>query len=127
MSVYTDGSCLKPNGPSGWAFYISDDEARDWVVSGGEAKSTNNRMEMTAVIEALKFVSGKNYTIYTDSKLVINCAQKFWKRNKNRDLWDIYDIVSEDKVLSWEWVKGHSGNKYNELVDDAARKEARKF
>lgn len=125
--IYTDGSCLRnPDGPGGWAFaLVEDDEVR--CMAGGSHSSTNNRMEMTAVIKALMFVQNIEYTIYTDSKLVMNCAQKIWKRKANLDLWEEYDRVSAGKVLNWVWVKAHNGNEYNELVDNLARNEAKKL
>jgi len=95
------------------------------LVSGGVPSSTNNRMELMAVIEALKSVPNGEYEIYTDSLLTLNCAQGMWKRKANLDLWDEYDKVSQGKTLSWYWVKGHSGNKFNELVDCAAKTEAK--
>ena len=125
--IYTDGSCLKnPNGPGGWSFCLLEND-EEWCVCGGESSTTNNRMEMQAVIEALTFVHNKEYTIYTDSKLVMNCAQGIWKRKSNLDLWKEYDRVSKNKKLQWVWVKGHDGNKYNEIVDKLAREEAKKI
>jgi ribonuclease HI len=125
--IYTDGSCLKnPNGPSGWAFILLENN-EEWNVSGGESSSTNNRMELIAVIEALNFVQNTNYTIYTDSKLTLNCAKGIWKRKANLDLWDEYNFASGGKNLNWVWVKAHNGNKYNEIVDKLARDEAKKY
>lgn len=123
--IYTDGSCLSnPDGPSGWAFHLQED-GEIWIVSGGESCSTNNRMEMKAVIEALKFSNKRYCEINTDSKLVINCSQNIWKRNKNLDLWREYDEVSMNKEIKWKWVKCHSGNEYNEIVDRLCREEAK--
>jgi ribonuclease HI len=128
MSIYTDGSCLKPSkkssGPSGWAFCVIENN-EEWLMNGGEPSSTNNRMEMMAIIEALQFVSGHHYKIYTDSKLVMNCAQGKWKRKANLDLWKEYDKASKKKKLEWIWVKGHNGNKYNEIVDKLAKEAAK--
>lgn len=128
--VYTDGSCIPNPGPGGWAFvalpYDNDSEPTEWHVSGGESQSTNNRMELTAVIEALEFGKHKkNYLIYSDSTYVINCAKGVYARKKNVDLWKKYDKVSKDKQIKWIWVKGHSGDKYNEIVDSLAKKEAK--
>lgn len=123
MSIYTDGSCILPSMASGWAFCLLENE-EEWCVSGGESSSTNNRMELQAVIEALKFVQNIEYTIYTDSKLTMYCAQGIWKRKANNDLWDEYDIVSKNKSLNWVWVKAHNGDNYNEVVDKLARNEA---
>ena len=126
VKIYTDGSCLKnPGGASGWSFCIVNED-RAWLVSGGVASSTNNRMELLAVVEALSTVTNGCYDIYTDSLLTMNCAQGIWKRKSNLDLWCQYDEVSKDKILKWNWVKGHSGDEYNEIVDNAARTEAKK-
>jgi len=123
--IYTDGSCLKnPGGASGWSYCFPGDK-NTWLVSGGVRSSTNNRMELKAVIEALKTVSGAEYEIYTDSMLTLKCAQGLWKRKSNLDLWKEYDDASNDKTLYWIWVKAHNGDKFNELVDHAARNEAK--
>ena len=123
LVIYTDGSCLKNPGPGGWCFCVLYDE-RDWVVSGGEQETTNNRMELMAVIEALEFVQ-EDCVINTDSQWVMKCGQSQWKRNKNIDLWDKFDEVSKDIRIEWNWVKAHNGNKYNEIVDKVAREEAK--
>lgn len=123
--IYTDGSCLKnPNGPSGWAFCLLEN-GETWCVYGGNSSSTNNRMELQAVIEALKFAQNKEYTIYTDSQLILNCAQGLWKRKANLDMWEEYNNISKNKHLTWVWVKAHNGDKYNELVDELSRKAAK--
>jgi len=123
--VYTDGSCLKnPGGPSGWAFAIIGKD-RIWTVQGSNPSSTNNRMELEAVIEALEFWGEPgSYKIYSDSQLVIKCAKGEWKRKSNLDLWDRFDMAIEGKSVSWVWVKGHNGDEYNEIVDKLARESA---
>ncbi len=123
--VYTDGSCLKnPGGASGWAFAVVKKDVV-WAVSGGDPSSTNNRMELQAVIEALEFWGKScNYKIHSDSMLVIKCAKNEWKRKSNLDLWDKYDSLVSDKIVTWQWVKGHSGDEYNEIVDKLARDSA---
>jgi ribonuclease HI len=124
-SIYTDGSCLEnPGGASGWAFGVLENE-EEWFMSGGEESSTNNRMELLAIIEALDFVQGNEYNIYTDSNLTLKCAKKEWKRKSNLDLWSIFDKVSNGKILNWIWVKAHNGNVYNEIVDKMAKNEAK--
>lgn len=124
-SIYTDGSCLKnPSGPSGWAFCLLEND-EEWFVCGGEESSTNNRMELLAVIEALDFAQGKEYNLYTDSNLTLKCAKKEWKRKANLDLWEKFDIVIADKKINWFWVKAHNGNHYNEKVDSLANQEAK--
>ena len=127
MSIYTDGSCLKnPGGPSGWAFCLIENN-EEIFMCGGIESSTNNRMELLAVIEALDFVTGSEYKIYTDSMLTLKCATNEWKRKSNSDLWEKFDKVSKGKILSWFWVKSHNGNKYNEMVDKLALEEAKKI
>lgn len=121
QKVYTDGSCLRNPGPGGWAFALVD---TDTLCSGGEYKTTNNRMELQAVIEALLFLPNQDLDIYTDSLLVLNCAQGLWKRKANLDLWSEFDRLSKNRTLTWNWVRGHNGDKYNELVDKMARKKA---
>lgn len=128
IKIYTDGSCLKnPGGPGGYAFVIIDDDV-ELHHSEGCKSTTNNREEMKAVIEALKCIDIKSECkIYTDSKLVINCASGLWKRKANLDLWLEYDNVSKNKKICFEWVKGHSGNYYNEIVDKMALKSAKEI
>jgi len=123
--IYTDGSCIGNPGKGGWAFiFIKDNE--EIHISDSDKNTTNNRMEMKAVIEGLKFLSEKeSCIIYSDSKLVINCATNKWKRKSNLDLWKEYDKVSYNKNIEFIWVKGHSGNEYNELVDKMAFNEAK--
>ena len=125
--IYTDGSCLSnPNGKGGWAAVIIDEEKLEGLISGCNKSTTNNRMELQAVIEALGFLDDNDEClIYSDSQLVINCAVGKWKRNANKDLWEIYDKNIKNKKVKYEWIKGHNGNEYNELVDKVAKDEAR--
>ena len=122
--IFTDGSCLKnPKGPGGWAFTLIEN-GRQWTLSGGESSTTNNRMELMAVIEALDFAQGNEYIIHTDSELTMKCATGVYKRKANKDLWDEYDRVLRSRKINWVWVKAHNGNLLNEYVDRLARKEA---
>ena len=128
--IYTDGSCIPNPGRGGWAFVaLSDDRDKlptEWHISGGENISTNNRMELYAVIKAIEFFPNKNeYIIYSDSQYVINCAKGIWARKKNVDLWKKYEEVSNGVNIEWCWVKGHSGDKYNEIVDLLAKQETK--
>lgn len=127
QTIYTDGSCIGNPGPGGWAFIIlATDSDGEWRVSGGEINTTNNRMELTAVIQALEFTYyEKKYIIYSDSMYVINCASGKWARKKNLDLWGEYDNISIGKNIEWVWVRGHNGDKYNEIVDFLAKQEAK--
>jgi ribonuclease HI len=125
--IYTDGSCLQnPDGPSGWCCCIVE-ESKLWILSDGEISSTNNRMELTAINEALSICPTPKCIIYTDSKLTLNCARGIWKRKANLDLWNIFDINSKNIFIEWEWVKSHKNNVINNLVDEIARKEAREI
>jgi ribonuclease HI len=122
--IFTDGSCLKnQKGPGGWAFTLIEN-GRQWTLSGGESSTTNNRMELMAVIEALDFAQGNEYIIHTDSELTMKCATGVYKRKANKDLWDEYDRALGSKKINWVWVKAHNGNPLNEYVDRLARKEA---
>jgi ribonuclease HI len=126
LKIYTDGSCLKnPNGPGGWALCIIEDDKYEYFFSGGDPETTNNRMELKAVIEAVSCLKPfQQCTIFTDSQLTINCATGKWKRNSNLDLWKEYDINIKNKKVNFEWVKAHNGDKYNEIVDKLAYNEA---
>lgn len=134
VRVYTDGSCLRNPGPGGWAFlmvYHQDGSSVERECSGGEMSTTNNRMELRAVIEALVYVEStllpvpfSHIQVYTDSLWVLNCAQCKWKRKANLDMWKEYDQVSIEKNISWHWVRGHNGHVNNERVDKLARKKA---
>ncbi len=137
IEIYTDGACLGNPGPGGWgAILMYKDHKKE--ISGKESDTTNNRMELKAVIEALRNLKKSSQVkIYTDSKYVIDGITKWikgWKKNqwrnanrkavKNTDLWQDLDSEVENHKIEWIWVKGHSGNFYNELVDDLARKMA---
>ena len=130
VTLYTDGYC-KPNpGRGGWAAILLFGKAEK-ELSGAEAKTTNNRMELTAAIKGLSALSEAcQITIYTDSEYlrqgVTEWMEKWkthgWKTTgktavKNRDLWVQIDELSQLHQISWHWVKGHSGNKYNERCD----------
>ena len=137
IEIYTDGACLGNPGPGGWAALIIDNN-QERILSGNNEMTTNNRMELLAVIKALESINHHlEITIYTDSKYVINGITswiKKWKTNdwknssktpvKNIDLWKILDVSSQKKKIKWVWVKGHSGNTYNDKVDEIARNQA---
>jgi ribonuclease HI len=124
ISIYTDGSCNPNPGKGGWAYIalLNDLEIHS---NGGMEDTTNNIMELTAVINCLiDFSEYRNFTIFSDSLYVINCAQGKWKRKKNIELWKTYDSVSKNKNISFRWVKSHNGDKYNDIVDSLAKKGA---
>ncbi|MDR2519111.1 MAG: ribonuclease HI [Spirochaetaceae bacterium] len=142
LLIYTDGGCSGNPGPGGWAYIIiqggSAKETKETVVAeqwGAEQDTTNNRMELQAVIAALEALIhlDESYgfvTVYTDSQYVQKgismwihqWKKKNWKTSdnkpvKNVDLWQRLDELSSTFLLSWEWVKGHAGNRFNERCD----------
>jgi ribonuclease HI len=134
--IYTDGGCSGNPGPGGWAYVIIRDDvlfAEKW---GAEKLTTNNRMELQAVIAALEALSPEEakrekIVVYTDSQYVqkgITLWLPEWKKRgwktsdkkpvKNKDLWQRLEALAGLFPVSWVWVKGHSGNKYNERCDE---------
>ncbi|MBI1393814.1 MAG: ribonuclease HI [Alphaproteobacteria bacterium] len=135
IEVYTDGACSGNPGPGGWGVLIRD-ASGERELSGGEANTTNNRMELLAAIEGLNAVDADQAVrIYTDSQYVKNGITTWiagWKRNgwktaarkpvKNQDLWVQLDAVASARKVDWRWVKGHAGNAGNERADELARR-----
>ncbi len=140
IKIFTDGSCLGNPGFGGWGF-IATDGTNTAERSGAEENTTNNRMELTAVIRALTAAhKHKEIELHTDSQYVKNGMQlwiKNWKRNnwrtadkkpvKNQDLWIQLDELSQNIKINWVWVRGHNGNEMNERVDVLARTAAEKL
>ena len=123
IKIFTDGACSVNPGIGGWGAIIIFDSGEEKEISGAELETTNNRMEITAVIKSLELKElniEDKVKIYSDSTYVINTITKNWKRNANNDLWDKLDNLLEKRIVEWEWVKGHSGNKYNEIADKLA-------
>tara|TARA_Y100001958_G_C21165745_1_gene498641 strand:+ start:815 stop:1228 length:414 start_codon:yes stop_codon:yes gene_type:complete len=133
VKIYTDGACSGNPGRGGWAAIIIDGEEIE-KISGSSENTTNNRMELIAVISALKYVKKENIELFTDSKYTKDGIEKWilnWKKNgwktankqdvKNMDLWQNLDKLNEKKNVQWNWVKGHSDNKYNNMADELAR------
>ena len=142
FKVYTDGACLGNPGPGGYgAIILSSDEKKLKSISGAEVETTNNRMELKAVIEALKEIpKNSEIDLYSDSTYVLNGLSNWingWKKNgwktsskkavANKDLWQQLDSLSNDFQLKYIKVKGHSGDKYNEEVDVLAKESAEKI
>ncbi|MCL2208873.1 MAG: ribonuclease HI [Treponema sp.] len=139
LGIYTDGGCSGNPGPGGWAYVILLETFAGVKIiaqdQGGEKDTTNNRMELTAVIESLRAIKKMNdlprgVCVYTDSQYVQKGISEWifnWKRNswktaskkpvKNKDLWMELDLLSGEFSVSWKWVKGHDGNEYNEMCD----------
>jgi ribonuclease HI len=132
--IYTDGACSGNPGPGGWGAVILDEEKNETNISGEEKDTTNNRMELTAPIMALKRIKkASKIIIYTDSiylKNGITTWIKNWENNgwmnsnkkpvKNKDLWLTLNQLSKEKIIDWKWIKAHAGNKYNEIADKLA-------
>lgn len=129
--IYTDGSCIGNPGPGGWAFVILDqDEEILHQSSGSAAHTTNNRMEMQAIIESLKYVS-KNHPLaslelHSDSNLLVQSINLGWKRKANQDLWLEMDKLLPKLKIKFNWVKAHHQNAFNNLCDELAQAAARK-
>ena len=131
--MYTDGACRGNPGPGGWGAVLRfRDQSRS--INGFEPQTTNNRMELTAVIEGLRALKRPcEIDLMTDSKYVMQGISEWieqWKRNgwktaarkpvKNVDLWQQLDHETERHVINWQWVKGHAGIEGNELADQLA-------
>jgi ribonuclease HI len=134
VELFTDGACSGNPGPGGWGAILRSG-SHEKELSGGEAATTNNRMELTAVIRGLAALkSPSDVTLYTDSRYVMDGATawlKRWKANgwrtadkkpvKNDDLWRALDSEAQRHEIKWHWVRGHSGHSENERVDALAR------
>ena len=133
VEIYTDGACRGNPGPGGWAaLLVAGDQRRD--LSGAEAETTNNRMELMAAIEGLSALKRRcAVRLYTDSKYVLqgitewlpNWKARGWKTAdkkpvKNQVLWERLDAAASAQDIEWRWVKGHSGDAGNEYVDSLA-------
>lgn len=127
LHLYTDGSCRRGRG-CGWSYIILDDEKKSVIYydSGFEEKSTNNRMEITAIINGLRKISEmkQDVTVYSDSLQTIKAMTGKCKKSQNLDLFDVLDKEVENLNISWEWVKGHNGDEWNQEVDKMAKKMA---
>ena len=132
--IYTDGACSGNPGPGGWGAILIYGEIEK-ELSGGEAETTNNRMELMAAIKAIDAIT-RNIAIelHTDSSYLRDGITKWikkWKRNgwktaqkkpvKNDDLWKRLDKMNARHTISWHWVKGHAGHPLNERADELAR------
>jgi ribonuclease HI len=127
--IYTDGGCDPNPGPGGWAALIIEGKTRK-EISGAEEHSTNNRMELTAAIEALRAVEeASRITLFTDSQYIQKGMQEWmprwlaknWRGSSgpvaNKDLWQDLLKAGETHQVSWRWLRGHAGDPYNERVD----------
>ncbi len=141
VSIYTDGACSGNPGPGGWACILRY-EGHEKELSGGEESTTNNRMELLALINALKALKRKcKLTIYSDSQYVINGITKGWaqswkennwikkdkKKALNPELWDELLTLLSEHEYEFVWVKGHDGHPENERCDKMAVEESKKY
>lgn len=133
VEIYTDGACRGNPGPGGWAAVLRSG-AREKTLQGSAAQTTNNRMELTAAVSALQALARPaSVVLYTDSKYVQQGISEWlpswrargWKTAgkkpvKNLDLWQALHQATAGHAIEWRWVRGHSGNAYNEEVDRLA-------
>ena len=141
IEVFTDGACSGNPGPGGWGVILRY-RGTEKELSGGAPETTNNRMELTAVIEALKALKREcDVVLHTDSRYVMDGVQQWlpnWKQNgwrtsnkkspvKNVDLWQELDSLLQKHNIRWIWVKGHNGHEETERVDKLARDFAKSF
>ncbi|MFZ8928232.1 MAG: ribonuclease HI [Gammaproteobacteria bacterium] len=136
VQIFTDGACRGNPGPGGWGAVMRYGE-KEKTLHGGETSTTNNRMELTAVIKALECLKGNKWPIdiTTDSKYVLQGITEWiegWKKRGwrnaskkpvlNADLWQRLDELVQPFDIKWHWVKGHSGHPENELADQLANR-----
>lgn len=145
IEIYTDGACSGNPGPGGWGAILrfrARDKVYEKELSGGEAQTTNNRMEMTALLEALRQLKEPcAIDLYSDSQYVINALEKGWARGwrsrgwkkadkspaLNADLWAPLLAESEKHQITYHWLKGHAGHPENERCDSMAVEQSKKY
>ncbi len=137
IAIYTDGAASGNPGPGGYGAVLISAKGHYKELSEGYRNTTNNRMELLSVIVALEAIKKPcdAVTVFSDSKYVVDSVEKGWvynwvkkgfKGKKNADLWRRFLSVSKEHTVSFEWVKGHAGNKYNEICDQLAVRASKK-
>lgn len=141
IKVYTDGACSKNPGPGGWGLVVIKNDKVEYMAHGGAEETTNNRMELTAIINAYKYCREKYYgkdfiTIYSDSAYCVrminewidNWARNDWINSKKKQVENIelvqelHSLINESPSIVVEKIKGHCGHTYNEMADELARR-----
>ena len=120
IEIYVDGAFSPLSNQGGWAYVVTENDQKITSQLDVVVGTTNNRMEIQAVIEALKYMESEGIveaTIYSDSMYVVEVMNKDWKKNKNKDLWAEIEKLVQGRKIKWVHVKGHSGNKYNDMCD----------
>lgn len=141
VTIYTDGACINNPGPGGYAAVLKY-KNQEKVVSGGSKDTTNNRMELLAVIEGIKALKVQcEVDVFTDSAYIVNAFNRGWikswqrsgwinssnKQVKNQDLWVELIRLTQNHKVNFHWVKGHAGNELNERCDKIATSEACRY
>jgi len=141
VTIYTDGACSYNPGPGGWGAVLMYGNYKK-EISGGDDMTTNNKMEITAVIRALQELNEPcEVDLYSDSAYVINAFQQGWLQSwvqnnwktkdkkdvKNKELWEMLNYLNQKHKVNWYKVKGHADNMYNNRCDELARAEVEKI
>lgn len=136
IELWTDGACKGNPGVGGWAALLvalddngvpidRQNRANPYLIGGSHPDTTNNRMELTAVIRGLELLTKPTaLTVYTDSQYVIQRAERSSNKRANLDLWGLYNAVAVHHDITFQWVEGHAGVAYNERVDAEASRQA---
>ncbi len=128
LLVYADGSCIGNPGPGGWGFVIVRADGEREESSGGDPDTTNNKMELTAAIEALKRIEpGRSVVLRSDSEYVVKGINEKRKRKANVDLWNQLDTEIAARQVTFEWVRGHADDPLNARADELAHSQAERI